>query len=65
MAVSVYTETTALAAIQKMKAHKTKAVVAIKLNAQAGLIKQTGAEQTHFSWWRAEMFQVLNNIVQV
>lgn len=63
MAVSVYTNTDALAAIQKMKAHKTKVIVGVKLGPEAGKIKQTGAEKTHFSWWRAEVFPVLDHIV--
>lgn len=40
----------------KLPAHSNKKIVKITLPSSAGLIKKTGRDASHHSWWRAHNF---------
>jgi hypothetical protein len=37
-----------------------KGIIALVLNPMDGVVKQTGAHRSHFTWWRTTSFQMSN-----
>ncbi len=42
--------------LSKLPTQQNKKIIKIVLTAQAGLVKQTGKDVCHYSWWRAKKF---------
>ena len=51
--------------LTKLPPHKDKKVVQIILPPESGLVKKTGARSSHFSWWRAKDFDVIQHCSNV
>jgi hypothetical protein len=54
--VSVFLSVDGAKRIQLLPAHSTKVIARINLDAQSGLLKKTGKDSSHFSWWRSAQF---------
>lgn len=37
-----------------------KGIIALRLNATDGVVRQTGAHKSHYTWWRTMAFSMLN-----
>lgn len=37
-----------------------KGIISLALNPQDGVVKQTGAHRSHYTWWRTTAFQMSN-----
>lgn len=37
-----------------------KGIIALELNPQDGVVKQTGVHRSHYTWWRTKSFQTTN-----
>ena len=37
-----------------------KGIIALELNPQDGVVKQTGVHRSHYTWWRTKSFQTKN-----
>jgi hypothetical protein len=37
-----------------------KGIIALTLNPTDGVVKQTGVNRSHFTWWRTSSFQMSN-----
>ncbi len=61
-AVSISAKPDGLKNLQKLSMHKGKYIVRITLQASDGLIKKTGKDQDHYSWWRSLTFNFRQNI---
>ena len=40
--------------------HQYKGIIALELNSQDGVVKQTGVHRSHYTWWRTKSFQTTN-----
>lgn len=37
-----------------------KGIIALMLNPEDGVVKQTGVHRSHYTWWRTRAFTMLN-----
>lgn len=37
-----------------------KGIITLELNAQDGVVKQTGVHRSHYTWWRTKTFSISN-----
>lgn len=63
--ISVFANAKDLEKVKMLQAHAGKAIVKIKLTPCAGLIKQTGNDLNHYSWWRFSTFDPIQATVTV
>ena len=61
--VSIFNSKTSLEKLKKLSLHKDKTIVAINLNESAGVLKKTGQDESHFSWWRLSSFNPLEHVI--
>ncbi len=58
-AVSVFTCQKSLGRLLEMPVHSQKQIARLTLTRSSGVIKQTGDDETHHSWWRAQAFDAV------
>ncbi len=62
---SVWSELGHCRDVLKLPMHRTKMVVELTLFPESGLVKQTGSKRSHYSWWRARVFDPVANCVHI
>jgi hypothetical protein len=56
MSTSMFDELSQCQARLKLPTHRDKSVVQIALNRGSGVVKQTGSNRSHHSWWRSAAY---------
>jgi len=63
--LSVFSDLSGAEKLKKLPRHKSKAIVKLSLSEDMGLIKQTGRNKLHHSWWRTTTADIFNSIEYV
>lgn len=64
-AVSLFKDTASIERVLLMPLHKNKPIVEITLTSASGVVKQTGLDMNHYSWWRLAAFDPVTNAIIV
>jgi hypothetical protein len=59
--VSIFNALEECKKVCRLPIHRNKKVVELNLTEDSGLIKQTGRNISHYSWWRYKEFNPLNH----
>ena len=62
-AVSLFTTREAAEQIKKLPLHKSKKIVAIRITELAGVLKHTGQNKDHRSWWRMDSYNPVEHLI--
>jgi len=65
MSLSIYSDLEACLLIRKLNPHKEKKIIQITLPSESGVLKQTGKDPNHYSWWRKHGFDPITNCMEV
>ena len=62
-ALSVFSDISSAYNLKKLPRHRNKDIVALKLNIDSGLLKRTGRDKFHYSWWVLKKTEPLKLVV--
>lgn len=65
MALSLLSDVSACLNLLKLPPHRNKRIVEITPPPESGVLKRTGRDEYHHSWWRAKQFDPIPHCVEI